>query len=65
MEIDIVRSALTVLSFVSFLAVVVWAYAPRRRERFDRDAMMPFSHQEPAVVCDRSSQASTHDRKAR
>ena len=49
MEVDIVRSVVTVLSFVSFIAVVVWAYAPRRRQRFDRDAMMPFSHLDTAV----------------
>ena len=70
MEIDIMRSALTVLSFVTFLGVVVWAYAPTRRSRFDHDAMMPFSHQEPAASCNLSSgaarlPASTHDREAR
>ena len=54
MEVEIVRSVLTVLSFVSFLGVVAWAYTPTRRERFDRDAMMPFSHRESAAGGDGS-----------
>jgi cytochrome c oxidase cbb3-type subunit 4 len=68
MEIEIVRSVLTVLSFVSFLGVVAWAYAPRRRSRFDQDAMMPFSQQEPAAACNPSTDAvpaSTTDRGRR
>ena len=62
------RSALTVLSFVCFLGVVAWAYAPGRRERFDRDAMMPFSHPEPGAGCEHppgDALASTRGREVR
>lgn len=42
MDLNLVRSLLTVAALVAFLGIVWWAYAPSRRERFERDAMMPF-----------------------
>lgn len=32
------RAAVTVLSFVAFIAIVVWAYSGRRKKGFDRAA---------------------------
>jgi len=37
-----VGSVVTVLAFVAFVAIVIWAYGPRRRERFERDGRIPF-----------------------
>ena len=38
MDLNDIRAALTVASFVAFLAVVFWAYDSRRKAAFDRVA---------------------------
>ena len=38
MDINDIRAALTVLSFIAFIGIVWWAYGRRRRARFDRAA---------------------------
>lgn len=38
MDLDTMRSAITVLSFLAFLAIVAWAYSSRRKQGFDRAA---------------------------
>ena len=47
MDINLIRSLLTVAAFVAFLGIVWWAYAPSRHERFERDARLPFDETEP------------------
>ncbi len=42
MDINDIRSAVTVLSFVLFLALVRWVWAARRRPAFDAAAQLPF-----------------------
>lgn len=42
MDIDLIRSLITVAAFVSFVGIAWWAYAPARKERFERDALLPF-----------------------
>jgi cytochrome c oxidase cbb3-type subunit IV len=42
MDINDFRSLVTVASFLFFLGVVWWAYAPSRKTRFERDGMLPF-----------------------
>jgi cbb3-type cytochrome oxidase subunit 3 len=42
MDIIFVRSVLSVAVFAVFLGIVWWAYAPRRKQRFDKDAMSIF-----------------------
>jgi cytochrome c oxidase cbb3-type subunit 4 len=42
MDINLVRSLVTLAAFAAFLGIVWWAYAPARRERFERDAQLPF-----------------------
>ncbi len=46
MDINFLRSLITVASLAAFLAIVWWAYAPSRRERFERDALLPFGEHE-------------------
>ena len=36
-------SAATVLSFVAFIGIVMWAYSRRRRPAFDEAANAPFA----------------------
>jgi cytochrome c oxidase cbb3-type subunit 4 len=38
MDINDIRAAITVASFVAFIGIVWWAYGARRRARFDRAA---------------------------
>jgi len=42
MDINDLRSLVTVLAFAAFIGIVWWAYAPARRARFERDARLPF-----------------------
>ena len=41
-DINTVRTLITVLAFTAFLGVLWWAYAPSRRERFERDGQLVF-----------------------
>jgi cytochrome c oxidase cbb3-type subunit 4 len=38
MDINDIRAAITVASFVAFIGIVWWAYGARRQARFDRAA---------------------------
>ena len=42
MDLDIVRYAVTVLSFVLFAGIVAWALSPRNRPAFDEAQQLPF-----------------------
>jgi cytochrome c oxidase cbb3-type subunit 4 len=46
MDINTVRTLLTVLAFATFLGIVWWAYGPSRKARFERDAQMVFDEDE-------------------
>jgi cytochrome c oxidase cbb3-type subunit 4 len=38
MDINDVRSLITVVSFVAFLGVIFWAYGSKRKARFEEEA---------------------------
>jgi cytochrome c oxidase cbb3-type subunit 4 len=40
---DDVRIALTVISFLVFVGIGIWAYSRRRRRDFDEAANLPFT----------------------
>ena len=42
MDINDIRSAVTVFGFVTFIAMVRWVWAARRRGAFDDAAQLPF-----------------------
>jgi cytochrome c oxidase cbb3-type subunit 4 len=46
MDINWLRSLVTVAAFAAFLGIVFWAYGPSRRERFERDGLLPFDEVE-------------------
>ena len=48
MDINLLRSLVTVAALAAFLGVVWWAYGPARKERFERDAQLPFIEDEPS-----------------
>lgn len=43
------RIVLTVVSFVVFVAIVVWAYSPRARRGFEAAARLPFEDDAPGA----------------
>jgi cytochrome c oxidase cbb3-type subunit 4 len=45
MDINDLRSAITVLSLAAFLGIVVWAWSRRRQQAFDEAAMLPFKEE--------------------
>jgi cytochrome c oxidase cbb3-type subunit IV len=42
MDINILRSAVTVVGFVLFVGILVWAWRPTQKARFDEAAQLPF-----------------------
>ena len=41
-EINVLRSVVTVAAFASFVAILVWAYLPARQKQFDEAARLPY-----------------------
>jgi cytochrome c oxidase cbb3-type subunit 4 len=48
-DINTIRSLVTVLAFVSFVGIVLWAYSGRARRGFDEAAQLPFAEDEGAT----------------
>jgi len=42
MDLNILRAAVTLLSFAAFIAIVFWAWSRHRRQAFDEAAQLPF-----------------------
>ncbi|TBU93558.1 cbb3-type cytochrome oxidase subunit 3 [Stutzerimonas kirkiae] len=48
MDIGTLRGLGTLLVFVAFTGIVVWAYSSKRKKSFDEAANLPFADDEPA-----------------
>lgn len=44
------RSAITVINFLSFLAIVWWAYRGMSRQRVEEAALLPFDRDDDAGI---------------
>ncbi|MBK1616181.1 CcoQ/FixQ family Cbb3-type cytochrome c oxidase assembly chaperone [Rubrivivax gelatinosus] len=42
MDINTLRTIVTVVSFALFIGILVWTWSRRRRAHFDEAAMLPF-----------------------
>lgn len=42
MDINSLRSIVTVMALVVFIGIVVWAWSKKNKERFDEAANLPF-----------------------
>lgn len=42
MDINVLRSMVTVVAFIAFIGILVWAYRPSRKMQFDDAAQLPF-----------------------
>ncbi len=45
--INLIRTVVTVASFVIFLGLMVWVLSARRKSDFEQAAMLPFSDDSP------------------
>jgi cytochrome c oxidase cbb3-type subunit 4 len=44
MDINDLRSIVTVVSLLTFIGIVVWAWSKRNQSSFDEAAQLPFTH---------------------
>ncbi len=42
MDVNALRTIVTVAAFCLFIAVLVWTYRPARKKQFDEAAQLPF-----------------------
>jgi cytochrome c oxidase cbb3-type subunit IV len=45
-DINLLRTLVTVASFIAFIAIVAWAWSPKQRGRFNEAAHLPFADDE-------------------
>ena len=57
MELNDLRSGITLLSFLAFIGIVVWAWSARRREDFDRAAQLALQDDDIDAAAQRSQGA--------
>ena len=49
MDINTLRTGITVASFLIFIAIIAWAVSPRNRGKFDQAALVPFTEDDAPV----------------
>ncbi|MBW2295040.1 MAG: cbb3-type cytochrome c oxidase subunit 3 [Deltaproteobacteria bacterium] len=50
MDMGFVRGLITLLTMAVFVGITWWAYHRGNRERFEADAMLPFSDEDPSEM---------------
>lgn len=53
-DINLLRTVVTVASFIAFIAIAVWAWSPRQAKRFEEAANLPFADEEDKSKGNRS-----------
>jgi cytochrome c oxidase cbb3-type subunit 4 len=41
MDVNLLRGVITAISLACFVGIVVWAYSPRNKSRFEQDGHIP------------------------
>ncbi len=49
LDINLIRSLFTLLMFISFVGLCIWAYSPKQKEKFDEASMLPLDDDKPKV----------------
>ena len=49
MDINTLRSVITVVAFVAFIGIVLWAYSGRSKAAFDQAARLPFDEEDDGI----------------
>jgi cytochrome c oxidase cbb3-type subunit 4 len=57
------RSIVTVMAFVTFIGIVLWAWSGARRERFDAAARLPLEDDEPERLSIAHARAADDEEK--
>lgn len=63
MDLTDARSLITLICFIAFIGIVIWAYSKGRRSRFDEAAQLPFADddmQQRTIAADQR-RAEKHD----
>lgn len=60
MDINDVRTVVTVLTFVAFIGIVWWAYSSRRKKDYEAAARMPLDDDDKPVHADPGSKKTKH-----
>ena len=63
-SIDVLRGLGTVLAFVAFIAICLWAYSRNRRADFEQAANLPFADDINANDISDAARAELHSRLA-
>jgi cytochrome c oxidase cbb3-type subunit 4 len=53
MDINFLRIAVTVLGFVCFLGICIWAYSKHARKGFEEASMLPFTDEDEGLPAQR------------
>jgi cytochrome c oxidase cbb3-type subunit 4 len=59
MDLIDLRSIMTVLAFLTFVGIVLWAWSGRRRTAFDEAAKLPFTEDEATAAAGARKQGMT------
>lgn len=51
MDVNTLRSIVTVVAFAVFVAIVLWAYSERSKAAFDEAARLPFDEGDDGTGC--------------
>ena len=62
-SLETLRSLGTVLAFVAFIAICLWAYSHKRRDAFEEAANLPFADEANDVPRDLSSRKDMSSRE--
>ncbi len=49
MDVNDMRALITVLTFIAFIAIVLWAWSGKRRQDFDEAARMALDDDKPSI----------------
>ena len=64
MDLNDLRSLVTVLTFTTFVAILWWAFSGKRKQAFDAAALLPFTDDEPADAAYQGASSGSDERKA-
>lgn len=45
MNFTLLSSIVTVISMVVFIGIILWAFSPKNKERFEKDARLPIDNE--------------------
>lgn len=63
--VNILRSAVTVCAFASFIGIVFWAWSGARKAEFDMAARMPLNEEEDQLMLDGSRESARVERSGK